>query len=61
MADFLNLRFFIRYSTRPGQSLWVSGNIAELGYDDPAQAIPLSYFDKEFWHENILLKTNDKL
>ena len=55
MADFIKLRFFIRYSTVFGESLWISGNLNELGNDDPAQAVSLTYLDNELWHGTVLI------
>ncbi|MEO7766465.1 MAG: 4-alpha-glucanotransferase, partial [Ferruginibacter sp.] len=47
------LNFYIRYSTEFGQSLFVSGSHSVLGNDDFAKAIPLKYFNQEFWHGRV--------
>ena len=60
MADLIKLRFFIRYSTHFGQSLWVMGNINEMGNDNPKKAIPLSYLNNEFWHGTILFNKQNQ-
>lgn len=39
----------LRYSTRPGQALFVTGDHPLLGGGDPARAVPLSYLNAEFW------------
>ncbi|MBC7949180.1 MAG: 4-alpha-glucanotransferase [Chitinophagaceae bacterium] len=45
----MKLQFNLRFHTEFGQSLWISGNIDELGNDDPAQALPMEYLDNESW------------
>ncbi len=47
------LDFYIRFSTKYGQSLGVSGNSDELGNDDPEQAFPLQYLNDQFWHGQV--------
>jgi 4-alpha-glucanotransferase len=53
------LNFFIRFSTKYGQSLFVSGNNNALGNDDFTQAIPLKYFNEEFWRGKIEIPEAD--
>ena len=45
----MNLTFRIRYSTKPGQSLWLAGQ-APL----PAQ-LPMNFLDQEFWQVKLSL------
>lgn len=45
----MKLQFYLRFHTEFGQSLWISGNIAELGNDNPAKAVQMEYLDSEFW------------
>ncbi|HEY6504589.1 MAG TPA: 4-alpha-glucanotransferase [Chitinophagaceae bacterium] len=49
----MKLQFYIRFHTEFRQSLWISGNIDELGNDDPANAFPMEYLDSEFWNARI--------
>src|SRR6476660_8732671 len=51
----MKLQFYLRFYTEFGQSLWVRGNIDELGNDDPAKALPMEYLDNEFWTTSIEL------
>src|SRR5437868_982910 len=51
----MKLQFYLRFHTEFGQSLWLCGNIAELGNDDPAAALPMEYLDTEFWTTHIEL------
>jgi len=46
----LKIHFYIRYYTHPGESLHVSGNIAELGNNDLSKTFALAYLNTEFWH-----------
>lgn len=49
----MKLQFFIRFHTTFGESLWLSGDIEQLGMDDPALALPLEYLNEQFWHATI--------
>ncbi len=49
----MKLQFYLRFHTRYGQSLWVSGNIDELGNNDPAKAISMNYLNDEFWFTEV--------
>lgn len=52
----MKILFYLRYHTKYGQSLWVSGNTEELGNNDPAKALPLSYLNQEFWNGTVTIK-----
>lgn len=47
------LNFYLRFSTRYGQSLYVSGNHSILGDNDLTNAVPLQYFNEEFWYAHV--------
>jgi 4-alpha-glucanotransferase len=49
----MRIHFLIRFHTRPGQSLSLSGNIPELGNDNVSDAFPLTYLNNEFWSGTI--------
>ncbi|MEI9912493.1 MAG: carbohydrate-binding module family 20 domain-containing protein [Bacteroidota bacterium] len=49
----MKLQFYIRFYTEFGQSLWISGNIDELGNDDTANALLMEYLDHEFWNARV--------
>lgn len=55
----MNLEFYVRFSTDYGQSLWITGNCAELGDNNPEQAIPMTYLNEEFWQCRINIKRKD--
>jgi len=44
------IHFYLRFHTRFGQSLHISGNIEALGSHDNSKAFPLEYLSDEFWH-----------
>ena len=45
----MKLQFYLRFHTEFGQTLWISGNMDELGNNDPTAALPMQYLDSEFW------------
>src|SRR6187402_656112 len=47
------LTFFLRFSTKFGEALFVSGSHTALGADDVTQAVPLQYFNDQFWQGQI--------
>jgi len=51
----IKLHFYIRFNTRYGQSLHITGNSDELGNNDPAHALALNYLNEEFWQGTIEL------
>lgn len=46
----IKLQFYLRFHTRYGQSLHITGNIDELGNNDTGKAISLNYLNDEYWH-----------
>src|SRR5262245_921453 len=47
------IQFYLRFHTRYGQSLYVSGNINALGNNDISKAFPLKYLNEECWYGKI--------
>lgn len=45
----MTVNFYLRFSTKYGQTLYVSGNCDALGNDDITKAVPLYYFNDELW------------
>ena len=48
----MNVTFRLRFSTRPGQSLWLVGT-----HPLPGHPVPLQYVDDEFWEVTVPLTT----
>ena len=55
----MTINFYIRFSTKFGQSLLVSGNCKALGYDDITRAVSLQYFNDEFWYGKVEITEAD--
>ena len=45
----MKLHFYVRFHTKVGQSLSVSGNIEELGNGNPANALAMTWLNNDFW------------
>jgi 4-alpha-glucanotransferase len=55
----MKLLFYLRFHTRYGQRLYLSGNIEELGNNDPGKRVPMEYLNEEFWSVEIEVKRKD--
>ena len=55
----MKFHFFVRFHTRFGQSLLLTGDMDELGHGDVARAVLMEYLDEEFWHIAIELGKKD--
>lgn len=53
------LNFYIRFSTKFGQALFLTGSHSALGNDDIAAAIPMQYFNEDFWYTQVILPDAD--
>lgn len=51
----MKIHFYVRFYTRMGQSLAVTGNIAALGNDSVENAFPLSWLNNDYWHGTLEL------
>ena len=45
----MKLHFYVRFHTKAGESLSVSGNIAALGSNDLSKALPMTWLNNDFW------------
>lgn len=52
----MRLQFYLKFHTEFGQSLWISGNMEELGNDDPSLALPMEYLNDDFWQCTLNVK-----
>lgn len=50
------ITFYLKFHTTFGQDLFITGNHPLLGDNDPAKALPLQYFNEEYWSVTIDLK-----
>src|SRR5688572_5430895 len=46
----MKIHFYVRFYTRMGQSLAVTGNIAALGDNSVENAFPLAWLNNDYWH-----------
>jgi 4-alpha-glucanotransferase len=46
----MTVHFYLRYNTRYGQSILISGNSDALGNNDTADAATMSYLNEEYWY-----------
>jgi len=51
----MTLTFKLRFHTKYGQSLWLVGDHEMLGDGRVERAIPLQYFNEEFWQVTVVL------
>ncbi|RYY97511.1 MAG: 4-alpha-glucanotransferase [Chitinophagaceae bacterium] len=49
----MKIDFYLRFHTRYGQSLAISGNHLSLGNADAGAALPMQFLNAEFWHASI--------
>lgn len=55
----MKLQFYLRFHTKYGQSLWISGEAAELGGGDPEKSLPMSYLNDECWTASVEIRRKD--
>ena len=51
----MTINFYLKYHTRFGDLLFISGNNSWLGDDDASKAIQLSWLNDDFWRLSIHL------
>ncbi|RYZ27913.1 MAG: 4-alpha-glucanotransferase, partial [Chitinophagaceae bacterium] len=49
----MKIEFYLRYRTRYGQSLFVTGNLSALGNYETTNAFPLRFLNDELWYGSI--------
>ncbi len=55
----MQVHFYLRYHSRFGQHLCITGNIPELGSDDPGAAVQMNYLNDEFWEFTLNIKRKE--
>ncbi len=56
----MKVHFYLRFKTRFGQTLWVTGNADVLGNCNAGNALPMVYLNDEFWEAEIKIKKNEE-
>jgi 4-alpha-glucanotransferase len=49
----MKIDFYLRFRTRVGQSLFITGNLGVLGNNDPEHALAMSFLSEDYWHASI--------
>lgn len=49
----MRIDFYLRFQTRFGQELSISGNSPALGNGAPGGALPMAFFNEDFWHISV--------
>jgi 4-alpha-glucanotransferase len=49
----MKIDFYLRFHTKFGQSLAITGNLPVLGDDEPDKALPMSFLSDELWQASI--------
>lgn len=57
----MTVHFYLKFHTRFGQKLFVSGNIQALGNNKIEEAFALSWLDNESWQGSIVVLNNEEL
>ncbi len=52
----MKIHFYLRFSTKFGQALFISGTHPKLGNNMSEAATPMSYLNEEFWHYTLELE-----
>ena len=55
----MKIQFYLRFHTKVGQHLWISGDSDELGNNNPDAAIPMEYLNEEFWQITLQYKKKE--
>ncbi|HJW18213.1 MAG TPA: carbohydrate-binding module family 20 domain-containing protein, partial [Flavisolibacter sp.] len=55
----MRIDFYLRFHTQFGQTISLVGNIPSLGLNDANKALPLTFFNEEFWHTSIEIDPAD--
>lgn len=49
----MKVEFYLRFRTRFGQTLSITGNIPALGSSDASQALPMQFLNEDFWYASV--------
>lgn len=53
----VHISFTLKFHTKFGQSLFITGNHELFGNNDPLKALPMQYLNEEYWTASIALDT----
>ena len=55
----MKIDFYLRFRTKFGESLAITGNIAPLGNNNGTQVQPLQFLNEELWHTSIEVEPSE--
>ena len=55
----MKIDFYLRFSTKFGQQLSITGNAFSLGNGELDKALPMTFLNHEFWHASIEIMPSD--
>src|SRR4030095_7824874 len=55
----MRIQFYLRFHTKVGQTLYVTGNAAAVGAHNPDNAFALSYLNHDYWQGSIEIDTKE--
>ena len=51
----MKIDFYLRFHTKFGESLSISGNLGVLGNNETGQALLMNFLNEDYWHVSIEL------
>ena len=55
----MKIHFYLRFHTKVGQTLFVTGNAAAVGVNNPDNAYALSYLNNDFWQGSVEIDSKE--
>ncbi len=52
----MNIDFYLRFKTQFGEALYITGNLEALGNNNVVEALPMNFFNDDFWHVSIKIE-----
>lgn len=51
----MQIDFYLRYRTKFGEQLYISGDLLSLGEGQVARALPMTFLNQEYWHASVVV------
>jgi len=55
----MKIDFYLRFRTKFGESLAITGNLMSLGNNDANRSLPMQFLNEEFWHASIEVEPSE--
>ncbi len=56
----MKVDFYLRFHTKYGEKIFITGNTFPLGQGDEKMAMPMNFFNKDLWHVSIEINQADQ-